>query len=163
QMPPNIRFSELASRRQTGVTMVQIRGWISALEANPGDRITAARDAVTLRRKTAEQAIETLAAQLGLTKDDFFAGAGGTPNEPYLRALDCGNYPVSSPDETGIIIDDSQVLAHQLFISLGGPNLLKNRKRNKELNPVFLQTWIPLSQAWCRTSVEKGNRVLFQE
>jgi len=163
QMPPNIRFSDLASRGQTGLTMVQIRGWISALEPTSGDRVTAARDAVTLRRKTAEQAMETLADQLGLTENDFFRGAGGTPNEPYLRALDPDNYPVRSPDATGIITDYSEGLAHQLFISLGGPNLLKNRKRNKDLNPVFLQTWIALSQAWCRTSVEKQNSVLFQE
>ena len=163
QMPPNIRFSDLASRGQTGLTVAQIRSWISALEANPGDQVTAARDAVTLRRKTAEQAIETLADQLGLTESDFFRGAGGTPNEPYLRALNADNYPVRSPDGTGIITDYSEGLAHQLFISLGGPNLLKNRKRNKELNPVFLQTWISLSQAWCRTSVEKGNSVLFQQ
>ena len=163
QMPPNIRFSELASRGQTGLTMFQIRGWISALEANPGDQATAARDAVTLRRKTAEQAIETLADQLGLTEDNFFRSAGGTPNEPYLRALNPENYPVRSPDAPGIITDYSEAVAHQLFISLGGPNLLKNRRRNNDLNPVYLQTWIPLTQAWCRTSVEKPNSVLFRQ
>jgi hypothetical protein len=162
-MPPNIRFSDLAGRGQTRITMAQVRAWISQLSGSPGEGITAARDAVTLRRKTAEQATETLRDQLGLTEGDFFGPAGGTPDEPYLGTLDRENYPLRSPDATGIITDYNDVLAHQLFVSLGGPNLLKSRKRNKGLDPVFLQTWIPLSQAWCRTAVEKQTAVFFQE
>jgi hypothetical protein len=38
---------------------------------------------------------------------------------------------------------------------------LNNRKRTKVLGPAFLQIWIPLSQAWCRTAVEKPNNSVF--
>jgi hypothetical protein len=164
-MPPNIGFSELAARGQTRITMAQVRRWISELQPRSGGGTTAARDAVTLRRKTAEQAVETLKDQLGLTEGDFLASAGGTPNEPYFRVLDVENYPVRSPDSTGIITDYySQTVARQLFLSLGGPNLLNNRKRTKVLGPAFLQIWIPLSQAWCRTAVDKpNNSALFRE
>src|ERR1700687_5261420 len=77
-MPPNIGFAELASRGQTRLTMAQIRGWISDLQPRAGGGTTAARDGVTLRRKTAEQAVETLKDQLGLTEGDFLASTGGT-------------------------------------------------------------------------------------
>ncbi len=161
-MPPNIGFGDLAARGQTQVTMAQIRRWISELQPRSGGGTTAARDAVTLRRKTAEQAVETLKDQLGLTEEDFLAPAGGTPNEPYFRTLDVENYPVRAPDSTGIITDYyGQTVAGQLFLSLGGPNLLNNRKRTKVLGPGFLQIWIPLSQAWCRTAVEKPNNSVF--
>jgi hypothetical protein len=161
-MPPNIGFADLASRGQTRITVAQVRRWISQLQPRSGGGTTAARDAVTLRRKTAEQAVETLKDQLGLTDGDFLAPAGGTPNEPYFRTLDVENYPVRSPDSTGIITDYyGQTVAKQLFLSLGAPNLLNNRKRTKVLGPIFLQIWIPLSQAWCRTAVEKPNNSEF--
>ncbi len=161
-MPPNIGFADLAAHGQTRITMTQIRSWVSDLQPRSGGGTTAARDAVTLRRKTAEQAVETLKDQLGLTEGDFFSSAGGTPDEPYLQTLDVENYPVRSPDSTGIITDYyGQTVAKQLFRSLGGPNLLNNRKRTKALGPAFLQIWIPLSQGWCRTAVEKANNSAF--
>jgi hypothetical protein len=161
-MPPNIGFSDLATRGQTRITMAQIRQWISDLQPRSGGGTTAARDALTLRRKTAEQAVETLKDQLGLTEGDFLSSAGGTPDEPYFRALDAENYPVRPPDSTGIITDYyEKTVAGQLFLSLGGPNLLNNRKRTKVIGPAFLQIWIPLSQAWCRTAVEKPNNTAF--
>jgi len=161
-MPPNVGFADLAARGQTRITMAQIRDWISGLRPRSGGGTTAARDAVTLRRKTAEQAIETLMDQLGLADGDFLRAAGGTPNEPYFRVLDVENYPVRSPDSTGILTDYTEkTVAGQLFLSLGGPNLLNNRKRTKVIGPAFLQIWIPLSQAWCRTAVEKPNNSAF--
>jgi hypothetical protein len=160
-MPPNIGFADLAARGQTRLTVAQIRSWVSDLQPRSGGGPTAARDAVTLRRKTTEQAVETLKDQLGLADGDFLASAGGTPNEPYFRTFDVENYPVRSPDSIGIITDDGQTVSRQLFQSLGGPNLLNSRKRTKVLGPAFLQIWIPLSQAWCRTAVEKPNNSAF--
>lgn len=164
QMPPAGRFADLAARGQTNISMAQIRRWISQLQPRPGGSGSAGRDAIRLQRKTAEQALETLRAQLGLTERDFFASAGGTQNEPYFRILDNENYPARSPDDTGIIVDYGGSFTGSLFIGLGGPNLLNSRKRNKQLSPVVLQTWIPLSQAWCRTAVEKpNNRAFFRD
>jgi hypothetical protein len=52
----------------------------------------------------------------------------------------------------------------ELFLALGGPGFIDGVPRKNQVNPTFAQVMVPLSQAWCRTSLEKtGNGALLIE
>jgi hypothetical protein len=48
------------------------------------------------------------------------------------------------------------VWAQNNYVALGGANWLKNKGPNSDPTPVFVQEFVPMSQAWCRLSVQKS-------
>lgn len=104
-----------------------------------------------MRRKNAEQIVNSLKAQLGLTDDDVFAASYRDP-PPEL-------YPARSPDGVPMISQDAETN----YIALGGPSWLKSKKMSTEPSTVFAQQLVPMSQAWCRLAVQKaGNPILVE-
>lgn len=147
QMPPSgDTFAVLETRGQTRITVEEVRRWIAALQ--PRDSSPAPRQgAPRMRRKTAEQIVRTLSDQLGLSDAQFFATGPDS-----VQLLDQALYPLRSPDA----VPFTPEFAQELFRNgLGGPGWLKGNRRIDAPTFSFFQTFVPLSQAWCRLGVEQ--------
>jgi hypothetical protein len=106
------------------------------------------RDAALVRRKSAEQIVNGLKAQLGLADADIFAGSYRDP-APEL-------YPARSPDA----IPQIGGSAESNYLAIGGPSWLKSKKGSAEPSTVFAQQLVPMPQAWCRLAVQKAGTPL---
>jgi hypothetical protein len=153
-------FAARAERGETQIGMAELRTWIAGLVAPAIRGVFVAQDGPTVRRLTTEQLLQNLAEQLGLTDADFFDATYDT-----LVGAGAAGYPVRSPDAIGgtRVPYREPYLAYRRFETLGGPNWLEGKQRHNDLSPSFLQTYVPLSQAWCRIAVEKKTSALFRE
>jgi mono/diheme cytochrome c family protein len=150
QMPANgASFAALERGGQTRITTAELRQWVQQLEPRAEAPAISAADAPSVRRLTAEQIVDSLTDQLGLTAAELATPGRESP------------YGVRSPDALG---PPPSARARQLFDMLGGPDWLNGKARTTAFSPVFLQALVPLSQAWCRLAVTKpGNVALFKE
>jgi hypothetical protein len=153
QMPPapSDSFATLADGGKTQITLSELEEWIRRLQPRIGPPYV---DAPRVRRKTAEQVVTTLYAQLGLAESDFYDAS--------INPLLADAYAVRSPD--AIPFADAYDQGGVLFRAMGGPHRLEGQKRNDQITPTFLQALIPVSQAWCRTAFGKtGNTAVLSK
>jgi hypothetical protein len=145
QMPPlpSDSFAVLSSKGQTLITPLELRQWIMNL---PTQGLTVA-DPPYVHRKTAEQVQAALYAQLGLTETDFYAAS--------FDPLAGDSYALRSPDAVPYADPNGQ--GGTLYVALGGPFYLQGKWRNDAVTPGFVQALTHLSQAWCRTAVNKSG------
>lgn len=145
QMPPgepSAAFAAQAAEGKTAITMETLRCWISGLTGTVST--TPAGPLPVARRLSAEQILVSLEQQLGISGS----------------AVSVGPYGLSLPDaipNTDVYRDRDENLA-----AIGGSHWLEQRRRNDTVNPVFIQTFVNVSQAYCRTAVgaSTNNRVL---
>lgn len=146
QMPPgepSASFSAQAQAGKTQVSMATLRCWIEGLTDT--GIVAPAGPLPVARRLSAEQMLKTLEAQLGVS------GA----------ATSMSDFGLSLPDD----IPNTDVYRNrdENFEAMGGPHWLDNRRRNDSVNPVFIQTFVNVSQVYCRAAVQApaaSNKVL---
>jgi hypothetical protein len=146
QMPPgepSAAFAAQAEAGKTSISMATLRCWISGLTGviTP----TPAGPLPVARRLSAEQMLVSLEQQLGIS-------ATGVALSPYGLSL-----PDAIPN-TDVYRDRDENLA-----AIGGPHWLEQRRRNDSINPVFIQTFVNVSQSYCRLAVQAAaanNKVL---
>ena len=136
QMPPgepSASFAAQAAAGKTRITLDTLRCWIVGLKdvAPPAQ----SGPLPVARRLSAEQMFTALEAQLGVV---------GT-------AASTGNFGLSLPD--AIPNTDVYGWRDQNLAALGGGHWLEQRRRNDSVNPVFTQTFVNVSQTWCRLAV----------
>jgi hypothetical protein len=146
QMPPapNDAFVGLEAKGLTYITLAELEEWIRNL---PPRTTTTSSGPVLIRRKTAEQVMQSLYAQLGLTESDFYNST--------FDPLSGDAYAVRSPDAVPYAGVTEQ--GGTLFTAMGGPHRLEGRLRNDTPTPGFVQALTHVSQAWCRTAVTKSG------
>ncbi len=147
QMPPgepSASFSAQAQAGNTSVSMQTLRCWVEGLTSAP--LVTASAGPLPVaRRLSAEQVLAALELQLGVS------GASESMS----------NFGLSLPD--AIPNTDVYRYRDQNHAALGGSHWLENRRRNDSVNPVFTQTFVNVSQVYCRAAVSApavSNRVL---
>ncbi|MBX7116314.1 MAG: hypothetical protein K1X64_18455 [Myxococcaceae bacterium] len=142
-------FSKLAADGHTTVNMAELSLWISSLET----QVTTPTGPVVdtyLKRKTAEQILNALYKQLGLTESDFINSD--------LDAI--ADYATRSPDDYFQKYGEKPGAAN--WVALGGPNYVEGLARKTDVGATFAQALTPISQAFCRRSILKsGNNALF--
>jgi hypothetical protein len=159
QMPPTGEsFSARADKGETAISMAKIRDWIATLtpkELDPDPDLST----VSTRRLTAEEVVQTLLDQIGLSiEEDFFDQYASNYVSPTVVLK--GQLQVYSPDAAPPSHYGGD--HSQRFIALGGPGWMERRPRNQSISPPFLQTLVQVSQAWCQMAVQKpGNTALF--
>lgn len=134
QMPPgepSVAFAAQATEGKTNITMETLRCWISGL--NGTISMTPAGPLPVARRLSAEQMMVALEQQLGVSGSSIFY------------------YGVSLPD--AIPNTDVYRERDENFAALGGSHWLELRRRNDTVNPVFIQTFVNVTQSWCRAAV----------
>ncbi|MEM9189483.1 MAG: hypothetical protein AAGF12_09925 [Myxococcota bacterium] len=145
QMPVGDRtFAELATAGETELLMTEVREWVDTMEVC---EIPAPADGPIAQRVGPEQVRNALEQQLGLTQEDL-------GREDYLLASPDGYIDEEPPR-------NARDGAFQNWAALGGPHYKAGAGPNLEPSPLFLQTLGPLSQAWCRVSVDTKD-VLFR-
>ncbi len=134
QMPPgepSAAFAAQAAAGKTNVSMETLRCWISGLKGTVS--MTPAGPLPVARRLSAEQLMVALEQQLGVSGSNVFY------------------YGLSLPDA----IPNTDVYRERddNYAALGGPHWLELRRRNDSVNPVFIQTFVNVSQSYCRAAV----------
>ncbi len=164
QMPTGITFADAVGSGASTVTLDQIKEWIRTLPASPPGPVEPSPDAFTVRRLTAEEMVGSLMDQLGLTLDDFIDTSRPTwrDEEFTFRGGKLGVWPVDpAPGISHQYVSDAR--AGERFLSLGGPNTLSLRGRDKTLAPSAMQTLVQVSQAWCSLAIDKpGNKAVLR-
>lgn len=146
QMPPGELSASFAAQAEAGKaapSMETLRCWIEGLTGSI--TTTSAGPLPVARRLSAEQMLAALEQQLGVS---------GTANS-------MSTFGLSLPD--AIPSTDVYGQRDQNHAALGGPHWLENRRRNDSVNPVFIQTFVNVSQVYCRAAVNAPmatNRVL---
>lgn len=134
------------------ISMEDVRTWITELmpcEVPPNENPT------LTRRLRAGEVRAALYDQLGLSDADFYGAAYDRVPSPQL-------YPVRAPHDIPDISRDSNTAALG-WQSLGGPSYLNAQPSSLVPDATFVSTLVPLSQAWCRMSVENAaNASLFR-
>jgi hypothetical protein len=149
QMPPAPAdaFITLEGKGQTHITVAELKDWILHLPSRGGPKVI---DVPVVHRKTAEQMLRSLYTQLGLTETDFYSAS--------WNPLAGDSYAVRSPD--AVPYADATDQGGTLYIAMGGPHWLEGKWRNDTVTPGFVQSLTHISQAWCRTAVNKSGSVL---
>lgn len=148
-------FSVLAERGETDISMAEIRTWIAELSP-PGVSIAPDADAATVQRLSATHFELGLRELLGLTHDDFFADHPQSNGSLRVIARDPDDFGVRSPDRV------ASVEGVNRYESLGGGSAVLQRVEDRSVGTTFVQTLVPLSQAWCARAVRKvDNTALF--
>jgi hypothetical protein len=155
-MPPGDgnAFVDLERAGQTSITIDEVSRWIAALPVTPPDP---PQDIPVLRRKDADMIVATLRSQLGLVDEDFY-NMTYSPGVAYYPLSD-DRYTVRSPDAVPYIDPNGE--SGVLYTGLGGAWHLEGKTRSTDITQTFLQAFTHVSQAWCRTAVEKGTGPLF--
>lgn len=155
QMPLNgDSFATLDHNGKTKISLNEIKSWISALPPAPASLAKADIDAVTTRRLTAEEIIQSLYDQLGLSNASFMYVDYG--------ALWENKVPLVSPDFP-FASGDSYGAATQRYMALGGANTLSYQNRERAVTPALIQVLNQISQAWCGLSLENPATPLLRD
>lgn len=136
QMPPGepaAAFAALAAAGKTAISMENLRCWIEGLRAAPTS--TTPGPLAVAKRLSAEQVLSALQHQLQLS------GQEGN----------LGDFTLSLPDDAPRT--DIYGRGEVNIAALGGAHWLDGRRRNDSVNPVFIQTFVNVSQAYCRAAV----------
>ncbi len=145
QMPPGepqVAFARQAEQGNTAISMATIQCWVEGLTNATATAPTGPLPVA--RRLSAEQMVTALEQQLGVSGS----------------ATNLSTFGLSLPD--AIPNTDVYRQRDENFAALGGPHWLENRRRNDTVNPVFIQTFVNVSQTYCRAAVTAttNNRVL---
>lgn len=150
QMPlAGVPFAALAARGETEVTMDEVRAWIRDLPPPPTGRGGPDPYATTVRRLSADEAINALEVALG---QEPHAGV------PPLLLVD-GVAPLAPDSPRGVNSQDGA--RRQAYLMLGGPSYLAQRMPEPTWSPSSLITWTQLVQGACRSAVGAGSEALF--
>lgn len=147
QMPLGDRtFAELEAAGVARTSIANVAEWIRNL--GPCEVPVDRSDVPLTRRLSAAQIRASLYVQLGLTPADVPLSTQVFP----LRAP--GDFLTEPYDPGG---------GMRNWASIGGSNLLEGSPASRSVDPTFVATLGPLSQAWCRRAIEKpGNDALFR-
>jgi hypothetical protein len=164
QMPTGVTFADAVASGASTVTLEQIKEWIRTLPPSAPGPIEPSAEAFNVRRLTAEEMVTSLMDQLGLTLDDFADTSSPTWQDEELtfRGGKLAVWPVDpAPGISHQYVSDAR--AGERFLSLGGPNTLLLRGRDKTLAPSAMQTLVQVSQAWCSLAIDKaGNKAVLR-
>ncbi len=160
QMPLGaMSFAQLDDAGLTDISLEEIEGWISNLDAVTGAPSRPDRDAITVRRLDAAHVELALRDLLGLTRDDFFKDAESY-GIPVDELRDRASFPVHNPDAIPGAFSSVPVLN---YYALGGGSPPGGVNVERTVGAPFVQTMVPLSQQWCRMAVAKpDNASLFK-
>jgi hypothetical protein len=149
-------FAVRSERGETGVTIDEIRDWISELEV-PGLSREPDPSVATVQRIGATHVELGLRDLLGLTMEDFFQPAE-SHGIAEIRHFTLDSYYVRSPDRT-----PTEFYARDFrFMALGGSTAVLQQHEDRSISTTFIQHMVPLSQAWCDLAVNKAeNTTLF--
>ncbi|AKF03762.1 hypothetical protein [Sandaracinus amylolyticus] len=148
-------FAVMAERGETDVSMEAIRSWIRDLTV-PGVSTEPDVHAATVQRISATHVELGLRDLLGLTEDDFWTVHPSANGSIRVIARSTDTYPVRSPDRVAGLEGLNR------FEALGGGSAIAQRSEDRTPSTTFVQTLVPLSQAWCALAVQKvGNTALF--
>lgn len=148
-------FSVLAERGETDIGMAEIRTWIAELRT-PGVSTTPDATAATVQRLSATHFELGLRDLLGLTHEDFFTDHPQGNGSIRVIARDPDAFAVRSPDRVAFAEGTNR------YESLGGGSAVVQRVEDRTPGTTFVQTLVPLSQAWCARAVRKvDNAALF--
>ncbi|MDQ3034177.1 MAG: hypothetical protein M3Y87_17345 [Myxococcota bacterium] len=142
-------FVALAARGATEVTMDEVRAWIRDLPPPPTGRDGPDPDATTVRRLSADEAINALEIALGQEPH------AGVP--PLLRVDGIAPLAPDSPTR----IDYQDAARRQAYLMLGGPSYLEQRMPEPTWSPSSLITWTQLVQGACVSAVDARSEALF--
>lgn len=148
-------FAALDAAGKTTLHLSEVRSWIEQLQAPPASR---APD-LTL---VASQRVEPVHLEfglrqlLGLDEADFYSVASNY-GVPALLERSEDSYDLRSPDRA-----PAQWSPRGRFVALGGAAATVSSHGDRSISTSFVQTLVPLSQAWCRLAVRKtDNTQLF--
>jgi hypothetical protein len=151
-------FSIRATRGETGISLEEVREWISALEV-PAISTRPNPTVATVQRIGAGHLEFGLLKILGLSQDDFFRSGLVEGVIPFIDPMNVDLYGIHDPDRVPIQFYPSN---NARFMALGGRTTLYQQSEDRTLSLTFMQTFVPLSQAWCGLAVNKpGNTTLF--
>lgn len=152
QMPPSgPTFADIAAKGGAPLTMVQIRDWVTKLQARAQDKLPSI-EARRITRLGAADVQRALYQQLGLTDDDFFVPASNY-SIPHKTSQDDNNYPLTSADS---IPPPYEGLPVERFASLGGGAPMVQQKADSTVSPSFVGTMTQVSQRWCAKALAKS-------
>ena len=159
---PSQPFAQLDAAGMTQVSMADLRRWIASLQPR-----VAPVDNSHVRRKSADQILRSLRTQLGLVDADLYTdyrGANALPPTYFVKyPKDADGYAVRSPDLLPPNAGEAIALT-ALYSALGGPSYLDATNRSEAITPSFALVLTHLSQAWCRTAVQKpANSAIFTQ
>jgi hypothetical protein len=141
------------------LSIAELEQWIRDLPPAPARLAEAVPQNFTVRRLTAEEMVNGLMDQLGLTVEDFVdtSRTGWQDEEWEVRGGRLFVWPYDwAPGISQAYVSDAR--ATERFEALGGGVFLNYRKRDKQLGPSAMQTLVQMSQAWCKLALEKpGN------
>lgn len=168
-MPPTAPY--LGSEAETSrLSMASIREWVTNLQVCEVDRPPSGP---VVRRMRAEQIRLSLYQQLGLSSTDFSGTETGynssegiisndrsAPTRPY-RLYSPTDIPGPPHQTTSAGRDDR---GYDAWADLGGADVFRGSLTTTSTSATFMQRFIPLTQAWCRRSVDDGaNDALFRD
>jgi hypothetical protein len=150
-------FAVLSDRGETDVTIEEIRDWITNLET-PAASTATNPEVATVQRISAAHIELGLRELLGLTEDDFYDhGASHEISVLLVRTYD--SYSVHHPDRVPMEWENAPT---SNFGTLGGGSGLYTQIESRSVSTGFVQTLVPMSQAWCEMAINKaGNTALF--
>jgi hypothetical protein len=150
-------FAVLSDRGETDVTIEEIRDWITNLEAPAASTATSPQVA-TVQRIGAAHIELGLRELLGLTLENFY-DVGLEHELPVLVLRTYDSYSVHHIDR--LPMEWASVTTSN-FGTLGGGSGLYTQNESRSVSTGFVQTLVPMSQAWCEMAIDKpGNTALF--
>jgi hypothetical protein len=144
-------FADIAAKGGSPMTMLQIRDWVSKLQARAQDKLPSI-EARRITRLGAADVQRALYQQLGLSDDDFFQPAMSY-SIPHKTSQDDNNYPLTSPDS---IPAPYEQLPVDRFASLGGGSAMVQLKADATVSPTFVGSLTQISQRWCGKALAKS-------
>ena len=152
QMPPSgPTFAEIAGKGGSTLSMVQIRDWVTKLQARTLDKLPSIEER-RITRIGAADVQRVLYQQLGLSDDDFFVPASSY-NIPHKTSQGDDGYPLTSADS---IPAPYEGLPVERYASLGGGAPMVQMKADSTVSPSFVGTMTQVSQRWCAKALAKS-------
>jgi hypothetical protein len=157
QMPIGERsYADLVQSGDAALPIEDVETWIGGL-TNVGRDASPNPDLVTIRRIDADRILTSLSQHLGLGYDDFFVTSQNF-QIPTAAAGSTDTYAFHSPD--------GYPGSHYGFeddhhFGLGGGSVVAQTGIDNSPSPTFINTLIPVVQAWCKKSILKSDSVLF--
>lgn len=150
QMPLGEKsFAALSQEGKTGLTMEQLRQWITALPQQPTGSHEPDPTAASTRRLSAEEFLKAVQLALGYPQQ-------GGGSQPILA----GSLQPLSTQAQGIDYNDGS--RHQIYSLLGGPAYLQGQQPESTWSPSSLAVVTQIALRECSRAVKNKEPVLFK-
>jgi mono/diheme cytochrome c family protein len=150
-------YQQLVDAGTATLPIADVEAWIDGLgqvgrDPNPSPH------SLTVRRIDADRILRNLQLLLGESEDELFVVSQNF-NVPTTATGSFDDYVFRSPDAY-----PGNHYSHQddHHFGLGGGAITTQTSVDNSPSPTFVNTFVPITQSWCKRSVAKANSVLFE-